>query len=90
MITSGSSDNSGWLESEAMTHEASPREREEQVEALEQEAKRREPGLAGEFVQFLVHEKKWWLIPIVLVLLLLGLIVVLASTGAGPFIYPLL
>ena len=40
-----------------MTHEASPREREEQVEELEQEAKRREPGLAGEFVQFLAMAK---------------------------------
>jgi len=30
---------------------------------------------------------KWWLLPIVLVLLLLGLIVLLAGTSAAPFIY---
>jgi len=59
----------------------------QQVEQLEQEARQRQPGLVSEFVEFLLHEKKWWLIPVVIVLLLLGLLVVLGSTGAAPFIY---
>jgi hypothetical protein len=48
-----------------------------------------EPGLLWEFGQFLLYNKKWWLIPIVLVLGLLGLLVVFSSSAAAPFIYPL-
>jgi Family of unknown function (DUF5989) len=47
------------------------------------------PGLVREFFDFLRHNRKWWLAPIVVVLLLVGLLVVLGSTGAAPFIYTL-
>ena len=46
-------------------------------------------SLLREFWDFLKHNKKWWLLPILIVVLLLGLIVFLASTPAAPFIYPL-
>lgn len=46
-----------------------------------------QPSLAAEFLDFLVHNKAWWLTPIILVLLMVGTLVVLASTGAAPFIY---
>jgi hypothetical protein len=37
---------------------------------------------------FLKHRKKFWLLPLVVVLLLFGILVVLASTTAiAPFIY---
>ena len=49
----------------------------------------RRTGLIREFWDFLKHNKKWWLAPILLVILLVGLAVVLSSTGAGPFIYAL-
>lgn len=42
-----------------------------------------------EFVRFLRHNKKWWLAPIVVVLLALGALIYLAGTPAAPFIYPL-
>jgi len=42
-----------------------------------------------EFVGFLRQNKKWWLFPIVVVLLLFGLLIVLGATGAAPFIYTL-
>jgi hypothetical protein len=42
-----------------------------------------------EFMAFLWHTKKWWLTPIVVVLLVLGVLVILAGTGAAPFVYPL-
>ncbi len=45
------------------------------------------PGIVREFADFLVHNKKWWLTPIVLVLLLLGLLVFLSGSGLAPFIY---
>ncbi len=44
----------------------------------------------GEFWQFLKQEKKYWLAPIVLVLVLLGLLLVFAQSSAvAPFIYTL-
>lgn len=46
-------------------------------------------GFVAEFVEFLLHNKKWWLIPIIVVLLLLGLLIVVSGTVVGPFIYPL-
>lgn len=50
---------------------------------------KRAPSLTTEFVHFLVHNKKWWLAPIVLALGIVGLFAVLAGTGAAPFIYTL-
>ena len=47
------------------------------------------PGLVRELVGFLRHNKKWWLTPIVIAILLLGLLVVLGSSSAAPFIYTL-
>jgi hypothetical protein len=47
------------------------------------------PGIVREFGDFLLHNKKWWLTPIILVLLLFGLLIVLAGSGAAPFIYTL-
>jgi Family of unknown function (DUF5989) len=46
-------------------------------------------SLAGEFWAFLAQNKKWWLLPIVIVMLLLGVLFVLSSTAAAPFIYTL-
>lgn len=54
---------------------------------FERLAKEQRTSLVVEFWCFLKHNKKWWLLPIVLVLLLLGLIVLLAGTSATPFIY---
>jgi len=54
------------------------------------EAGGRRTGLAAEFWDFLKHNKKWWLIPILLTGALVGLLAILASNpAAAPFIYPL-
>ena len=34
-----------------------------------------------------MHNKKWWLLPIILILLALSLLVALSSTAVAPFIY---
>jgi len=47
------------------------------------------PSLVREFRDLIFENKKWWLIPILVVLFLVGLLVVLSSTGAAPFIYTL-
>ena len=47
-------------------------------------------SLAKEFLLFIKHEKKWWLIPLIAVILLLGVVVIFASSSPlAPFIYPL-
>ena len=56
---------------------------------FERAARNRRPSLVFEFLGFLRHNKKWWLLPILLVLLGLGALLLLASTGVAPFIYPL-
>ena len=54
--------------------------------AAEQEA---ECGLLAEFWAFLCHNKKWWLLPILVVMILLGVLLVLSGTAIAPFIYTL-
>jgi hypothetical protein len=46
-------------------------------------------SLVQEFYLFVTENKKWWMIPILLVLGLLGVLVAFSSTGAAPFIYTL-
>jgi hypothetical protein len=46
-------------------------------------------GIVGEFVAMLKQNKKYWLIPIILILLLVGVLIILGSTAAAPFIYTL-
>jgi hypothetical protein len=56
---------------------------------FEQEAHGRRMSIIGEFWEFLKYNKKWWLLPILLVLLLMGVLVILGAAGIGPFIYAL-
>jgi hypothetical protein len=45
-------------------------------------------GLAREFWAYIRVRKKWWLLPIILVLFLVGLLLVFAQGSAlAPFIY---
>jgi len=47
-------------------------------------------GFIGtELFSFLVANKKLWMAPIIIIMLLFGLLIMLASTGAAPFIYTL-
>jgi hypothetical protein len=52
-------------------------------------ARSKSPSLLVEFVDFLLHNKKWWLLPILIVLLLFGVLIFLSGTGVAPFIYTL-
>ena len=46
-------------------------------------------GIVRDFWMFLKTEKKWWLLPLVLLLVGIGvLIVFLESSALAPFIYP--
>jgi len=46
-------------------------------------------GLVGEIWFFLQTHRNYWLLPILVALLLLGLVMVLSTTAAAPFIYTL-
>ena len=46
-------------------------------------------GFISELWDFLKHNKKWWLLPIILCLLFFGLLIVLGGTSIAPFIYTL-
>jgi len=46
--------------------------------------------LLGDFIAFIKHEKKWWMIPLIVVLLVVGVLILFASsTPLAPFLYPL-
>ena len=62
---------------------------EDQKNEFEDAGQERQLSLLEEFALFIRENKKWWLTPILLVLGLVGLLVVLGSTGAAPFIYTL-
>ena len=46
-------------------------------------------GVVAEFVGMLRKSRKWWLAPIIMVLLALGVLLVLGATGVSPLIYAL-
>lgn len=50
---------------------------------------RRNRGFIAEFIGFLSHEKKWWLLPLVLVFAAIGALALVAEVypAAAPFIY---
>ena len=58
-------------------------------EDFAKQAEAKPPGFLREFLDFLLYNKKWWLTPIVLVLLLMGVLVALGGTSAAPFLYTL-
>jgi hypothetical protein len=47
-------------------------------------------SVVGDLWSFLRERKKWWLLPVILVLLFFGIIIAMASGSAiAPFIYTL-
>lgn len=50
-----------------------------------------QPGqsMFAEIWQFIIENKAWWMVPIVVTLAAVGVLVVLAGTGFAPFIYTL-
>jgi len=57
------------------------------ADEFDRQARGKQTGIVGEFLRFLLHSKKWWLAPIVFVLLALGLLVLLAGSPLAPWIY---
>lgn len=59
------------------------------VDDFIKQAQGRQGNILHEFGAFLRHTRKWWLAPIVALLLLVGLVVVLGGTAVAPLIYTL-
>jgi uncharacterized protein DUF5989 len=57
--------------------------------AFSERAAKQRTSLFKDFWDFLRQNRKWWLLPILICLLLLGVLIVLGSTAAAPFIYTL-
>jgi hypothetical protein len=47
------------------------------------------PSFFAELFGFIKSHKKWWLTPIIIVVVVFGILVLLSATGAAPFIYTL-
>lgn len=56
---------------------------------VEKLVRERRQSLVSEFWAFVKENKKWWLLPVLLVILVLGALVFLTGSGAAPFIYTL-
>jgi hypothetical protein len=54
---------------------------------FEKSTEQKEPSIVAEFFAMLKHNRKYWLIPVIAALLILGLIVILGGTAIAPFIY---
>ncbi len=52
-------------------------------------SKEKDSSLVAEFIGFMKENKKWWLAPILIVLLALGTLAMLGGSGVAPFIYSL-
>jgi hypothetical protein len=47
-------------------------------------------SLLREFLSFIIHEKKWWLIPLIIILWILAILMIFAGgSPLAPFVYPL-
>lgn len=57
--------------------------------AFSKQAEGKQRGPMAELCVFILHNKKWWLTPIILVLLVVGALAVLGGSGVAPFIYSL-
>ncbi len=67
--------------------ESSKTTQQKQARDFQQQADQPRTGLFAEFVDFVLHNKKWWLTPIILVLLGVAALVWLGGSGIAPFIY---
>jgi hypothetical protein len=52
-------------------------------------SRRRNDSIVGELWRFMKQNKKFWLLPILITIAIVGVLIVLAGSAAAPFIYPL-
>ena len=69
--------------------EKSQTDHQDEADQFAHQADGQSANILVEFWDFLLHNKKWWLIPIIVMLLIIGAAVFLGGTSAAPFLYTL-
>jgi hypothetical protein len=59
------------------------------ADLLAEKARQRRTSFLADYWQFLRHERKWWMLPVLVVLFLAGGVIVLAGTAGAPLLYAL-
>jgi hypothetical protein len=59
------------------------------VDDFKELAQSQRTGIVSELWHFLSRTKKWWLLPIVIMLVSFGVLLALSGTAIAPFIYTL-
>jgi fluoride ion exporter CrcB/FEX len=54
---------------------------------FEAASSRKQASLWVELFQLLRHNKKYWMLPLLVALLVMGLLIVFSGTAAAPFLY---
>jgi hypothetical protein len=68
----------------------SPNDRNDpQADSFSRQALLERPGFFSEYLYLLRKTGKWWLLPMIVILIGLGAMMILSSTAAAPFIYTL-
>ena len=62
---------------------------EQKTADFEDAAAERRPQVPSDSWSFVCRNERWWMIPMIVILMLLGFVVLLGSSGVGAFIYPL-
>ena len=52
-----------------------------------EQAAGKQKGALREFLTFALQNKKWWLTPIIVLLILVSALIILGGSGVAPFIY---
>ena len=60
-----------------------------QKDEFEKASQDKQGNLISEFWGFLMQTKKFWLLPLIIVMLILATLLVLTSSSVAPFIYTL-
>ena len=76
-------------QTKSMTQDSESDSESKSFEAQAEAAGRRGSGPLAEFAYFLRRSRKWWMTPIIAMLLLVGVLLVMAGTAVGPLIYAL-
>jgi hypothetical protein len=64
-------------------------DRPSKAEEFTRQSQLRRHSLIGDLLFFIRNTKKYWLLPLIVLLLCFSLLMVLATSGAAPFIYTL-
>jgi hypothetical protein len=60
-----------------------------QAEEFARQGEMRRTSFVSDLFFFLKNNKKWWMLPLIGLLLMFGVLMLLATTGVAPYIYTL-